>query len=291
MTTWQLSTQNTLDLAYGEAGHGPPLVLLHGLGSSRNDWLLQLPTLIARYRTIAVDLRGHGASPAPSGSISIALLAADVARLLRRLDAPPAHLLGISLGGAVALQLALDFPELVRSLVLVNTAARFISTSWQQRLTGLRRVAGVYLYGMDRVAEGVAMRLFPRPEQDALRRETVERLGRNNLAAYRATLWAIARFDVRARLHEIACPTLIVAGDEDTTVPLASKRLLAQRIPHSRLVIIARSGHATPVDQPEAFNRIVVQFLEEISQQPAAHNTTRDGGVESRSPGSGQGLL
>ncbi len=206
-------------------------------------------------------------SPKPPGPYHLEQFAADVAQLLQRLDARPAHVLGISLGGAVAQQLALDFPELVRSLVLVNTAARFVSESWRQRLMGVRRVAGVYLFGMDRVAEAVAMRLFPKPEQAPLRRETVERLRTNDVAAYRATLWAIARFNVRARLGEIACPTLVVAGDEDSTVPLASKRLLAQRIPHSRLEIIANSGHATPVDQPEAFNRVAMQFLE----QPGMH--------------------
>ncbi len=256
---------DTIDLACGEAGHGPPLVLLHGLGSSRNDWLLQLPAVITRYRTIAVDLRGHGLSPKPAGPYRIEQMAADVAQLLVRLDAHPAHVLGISLGGAVALQVALDFPHLARSLLLVNTAARLVSDQWRQRLMGLRRVAGVYLYGMDRVAEGVALRLFPRPEQAALRRETAQRLASNDLQAYRATLWAVARFDVRARLGEIDCPTLVVAGDQDNTVPLAAKRLLAERIPHSRLEIIANSGHATPVDQPEAFNRAALRFLEQVN--------------------------
>jgi 3-oxoadipate enol-lactonase len=256
------NSSNTVDLAYGEAGQGHPLVLLHGLGSSRNDWLMQLSAFIPRFRTIAVDLRGHGGSPKPPGPYHLAQFAADVAQLLRRIDAYPAHILGISLGGAVAQQVALDYPELVRSLVLVNTAARFVSESWQQRIMGVRRLASVYLVGMDRVAEAVAGRLFPEPEQAQLRRETAERISRNDPAAYRAALWAIARFDVRKRLGEIACPTLIVAGDADTTVPLASKRLLAERIPGSRLEIIADSGHATPVDQPEAFNRAVVRFLE-----------------------------
>jgi pimeloyl-ACP methyl ester carboxylesterase len=258
------NTADTLDLAYGEAGHGPPLLLLHGLGSSRNDWLMQLLVLIPRYRTVVVDLRGHGLSPKPPGPYRMELLAADVARLLARLDAHPAHVIGISLGGAVAQQLALDFPDLARSLILVNTAARFISSDWRQRLMGLRRVAGVYLGGMDRTAQAVADRLFPWPEQAALRRETAQRIAGNDLRAYRATLWAIARFDGRSRLDQIACPTLVVAGDRDTTVPLAAKRLLAEHIPNSRLEIVAGSGHATPIDQPEAFNRVMLRFLETV---------------------------
>jgi pimeloyl-ACP methyl ester carboxylesterase len=155
---------------------------------------------------------------------------------------------------------------------LVNTAARFVSNSWRQRLMGMKRMASVYLFGMDRVAEAVAMRLFPKPEQTQLRREATERIRNNDLAAYRATLWAIARFDAQARLDEIRRPTLVVAGDQDTTVPLASKRRLAERIPDSRLEIIGDSGHATPVDQPESFNRVVIQFLEqqEMLRRPSA---------------------
>jgi pimeloyl-ACP methyl ester carboxylesterase len=255
---------NTVDLAYGEAGHGPPVLLLHGLGSSRNDWLMQLLALVPRCRIVAVDLRGHGLSPKPSGPYRMEMLAADVAQLLARIDARPAHIIGISLGGAVAQQVALDAPHLTRSLLLVNTAARFVSSDWRQRLLGARRLAGVYLGSMDRTAQAVADRLFPWPEQAALRRETAQRIAANDLHAYRATLWAIARFDVRDRLGEIRCPTLVVAGDADSTVPLAAKRLLAERIPGSRLDIIPRSGHATPVDQPEAFNQVMLRYLDEV---------------------------
>ncbi|MBE2232094.1 MAG: alpha/beta fold hydrolase [Anaerolinea sp.] len=251
-----------VDLACSEAGQGPPLILLHGLGSSQNDWLMQQVALVPRYRTLVVDLRGHGKSPKPPGPYHMPLLAADVARLLTRRGAHPAHVIGLSLGGAVAQQLALDWPHLVRSLMLVNTAARFMSGGWRQRLMGLRRMIGVYLGDMDSVAQAVAERLFPRPEQAAWRRETAQRMAANDLKAYRAVLWAIARFDLRQRLGEIRCPTLVVAGDEDTTVPMAAKRLLAERIPGSRLEIIDHSGHATPIDQPEAFNRVMLRFLE-----------------------------
>ncbi|MFZ2487645.1 MAG: alpha/beta hydrolase [Anaerolineae bacterium] len=255
-----------VNLIYEQAGHGSPLLLLHGLGSSRTDWPLQLPVLLPRYRVIVADLRGHGQSPKPRGPYTLPVLAADVAALLRRLTAAPTHVAGLSLGGAVAQQLALDAPELVRSLILVNTAARFVADRWQQRLVGVRRLAAVYTRPMAEVAQGVAAGLFPRPEQQAMRRETAARLAANDLAAYRATLWALARFDVRARLHEITCPTLIVAGEEDATVPLAAKRLLAAQIPHSRLVVVPHSGHATPFDQPAQFNELMLGFLEEVER-------------------------
>ena len=244
---------------------GAPLVLLHGLGSSRNDWALQLPAFVPQFRTIAVDLRGHGQSPKPPGPYRIAQFAADVALLLMRLDARPAHVVGLSLGGAVAQQLALDFPELVRSLVLVNTASRFVTSEWRQRMLGLKRFAGVYLQGMDKVAVDVADRLFPLLEQTPLRTEAVTRIASNDPKAYRASLWAIARFNATFLLELITCPTLIIAGEQDTTVPLAAKQMLAQRIPNSRLVIIPNSGHATPIDQPEAFNSAVLDFLSNVA--------------------------
>lgn len=257
----------TVDLAYSEAGSGSPLVLIHGLGGSQADWPLQMPLFAQHYRTIAVDLRGHGQSPKPPGPYRMSLLAADLALLLLRIAARPAHLVGLSLGGAVAQQLAIDYPELVRSLVLVNTAPRFITASWRQRVLGLRRFANVYLRGMDRIAEDVAERLFPLLDQAPLRAEAISRLATNDLAAYRASLWAVARFDITFLLDLITCPALVVAGDRDNTLLMAPKRALAQRLPQGRLVIIKNSAHATPIDQAQTFNRVVLEFLTEIEGQ------------------------
>ncbi|MCS6844579.1 MAG: alpha/beta hydrolase [Caldilineales bacterium] len=253
-----------IELAYSEIGSGPPLVLLHGLGGGQDNWQLQVPALAPRYRLILPDLRGHGRSPKPKGPYRMEQMAADVAKLLRRLEAWPAHVLGLSLGGAVALQLALDEPRLVRSLVLVNTLPKFATADWRQRMLGVRRFVAAYVLGMDRIAEQVAGRLFPKPEQGLLRAEAAAHLARNDLAAYRASLWAVARFDVTPRLSKIACPALVIAGDQDTTLPLEPKRRLAEQIPGARLLVVPNSGHATPLDQPEAFNAAVLGFLAQI---------------------------
>jgi len=109
-------------LRYEMWGEGQtPLVLLHGLGSSADDWLLQLPAFAPHYLCVPLDLRGHGSSDKPPGRYSVALFAADVAALLDRLKLGPAHILGLSLGGLVAQQLAMDHAAIVRSLVLINT--------------------------------------------------------------------------------------------------------------------------------------------------------------------------
>jgi len=111
------------------------------------------------------------------------------------------------------------------------------------------------------IAARVAQSLFPGPEQVELRAAAVASLARNDKRAYLAAMRAVARFDVRRELAAIRCPTLIVAGDEDTTVPRASAELLRRRIPNARLLVVPGSGHATPYDQPDLFNRLVLEFV------------------------------
>ena len=252
---------HTIDLAYAEAGSGEPPVMIHGLGGSRSDWELQWPALVPHFRMVTPDLRGHGASQRPAGPYRIDLFAADVAMLMRRIEARPAHVVGLSLGGAVAQQLALDAPDLVRSLVLVNTAANFVSDGWRRRLMGVQRFASTYFSGMDKVAADVAQRLFPREEQASLRNEATARLSVNAPQAYRNSLLAVARFNALDRLPSITCPTLVVSGDTDYAVPMSVKKRLAEGIPNCQMVVIPHSGHATPVDQPETFNKLVLEFL------------------------------
>jgi pimeloyl-ACP methyl ester carboxylesterase len=119
--------------------------------------------------------------------------------------------------------------------------------------------------GLPAQARFVAARLFPKPEQAELRALAAERIAANDMTTYTRLMLAIRAFDVTHRLSEIACPTLVIAGDRDTTVPLRAKQYLASHIPGARFELIADSGHATPVDQPEAFNQLVMDFIESVS--------------------------
>jgi 3-oxoadipate enol-lactonase len=244
-------------------GAGDPLLLLHGLGSSSADWQLQVSVFARRYRVLTVDLPGHGRSPRPAGPLTVAAMAEAVAALLAERAEPPAHVVGLSLGGCVALALALQHPARVRTLTLVNTFARLRPAG----LRGARRMAarlGLLLAApMPTMAAYVARGLFPRPEQRPLYEEAAARLARNPRGAYLAAIGAIARFDVLPRLGALRCPTLILAGDRDQTVPLAAAHALQAAIPGARLRLIADSGHATPYDQPQAFNAAVLAFLAE----------------------------
>jgi 3-oxoadipate enol-lactonase len=240
---------------------GPPVLLLHGLGSSSTDWPEQQAALQARYRVVAVDLPGHGRSALPGGPLTIERMAGDVGAVLTGLDAGPAHVVGLSLGACVGLRLALAMPASVRSLTLINPFARF-------QLAGpgdiVRLALRVVLLGtapMSAMAAHVAGRLFPWPEQRALYEAAVASLAATPRRAYFAVMRALARFDARGQVAAIRHPTLIVAGDRDTSVPLAAKLALADAIPNARLLVVPGSGHATPHDRPEIFNRAVLEFL------------------------------
>lgn len=239
---------------------GPAVLLLHGLGSCAEDWLLQRPALEGRYRLLMPDLRGHGRSSVPTGVPSVSMLAKDVRGLLRRLGEEACHVVGLSLGGAVALSLALDAPEYARSLVLVNTFAR-IPWSWRSLRQGAERLGLLARGRLHELGERVAEGLFPDADQAALRELATERVAANSRAAYAWMLFAVARFDARRQIGRIAAPTLVIAGERDTTVPMRCKEELARRIPGARLAVIPGSGHATPIDAAGSFNRLLLEFL------------------------------
>jgi pimeloyl-ACP methyl ester carboxylesterase len=247
---------------------GEDVVLLHGLGSSAEDWVLQASVLQDRHRVIAVDLPGFGMSPRLPGWPSMADYARAVARTMAEAEVTAAHVIGLSLGGAVALQLGLDQPKAVVSLTLVNSfACRGV------RPTAVLRTGWRFVYvladRMDRVGAWVSRELFPKPEQDDVRQIAAERLGRTHRRPYMQAGQAIARFDVRRRLGEVRCPTLVVAGEDDNLIPFSAKEELAASIPGARLVRFAASGHATPIDSAQAFNRQLEIFLEEVEGKRA----------------------
>lgn len=241
----------------------PAVVLLHGLGSCGDDWGPQIPALAARYRVLAVDLPGHHRSARPGGPLSIAGMAAAVDALLTRLALDRIHVVGLSLGGCVALGLALHAPARVRSLLLINTFAHLRPSGLRGVMRGAGRAALAVAAPMSVLAAYVAREAFPRAEQAPLRAAATARLAANPRGQYLASLRALMRFDVRDRLAEIRCPTLVVAGALDATVPLAAKELLARAIPGARLSLVRDSGHVTPIDQAEALNRLLLEHLSE----------------------------
>ncbi len=253
---------NGLQLFYLEQGQGSAVIFLHGLGSASADWPLQFPAFAPYYRVIAPDLRAHGQSEAGAFYWTVQTLAGEVAQLLEILQAGPAHVVGLSLGGCVAQALALHRPALVRSLTLVNSFARLQPAGRRGAGRMLKRLWLLSSAPMTANAAYIAAGVFPKPEQAELRALATLRLRQNSRRTYFAAIRALLTFDIRAQLPALRCPTLIIAGDRDTTVALAAKVEQCRLIPGARLVVVADSGHATPYDQAGIFNRTVMEFIQ-----------------------------
>jgi 3-oxoadipate enol-lactonase len=239
----------------------PVVVLLHGLGACADDWQLQMPALSADYRVLSLDLPGHRHSSRAPGAASIPAMATEVTRLLDALAIDAAHVVGLSLGGCVALALAVQSAARVRSLVLVNTFARLPTSGVRATVRGASRLGLALVAPMRVVGAYVAREAFPEPHQHELRRAASERIEGNSRRRYLTCLAALIRFDVRRHLGEVRCPTLVIAGARDTTVPFTAKSLIARAIPGAWLRVVDDSGHVTPFDQPDAFNRLLLEHL------------------------------
>jgi pimeloyl-ACP methyl ester carboxylesterase len=249
-----------IQIYYQVEGQGDPLLLIHGLGSSSRDWEMQVPCFVKHFRVIALDLCGHGQSGKPPGPYSMSSFAADAARLLKSLDAFPAHVLGISLGGMVAFQMALDFPELIRKLVIVNSVPALIPRGIGDRLGYWQRLLITQIFGLKKMGQVLAERFFTEPEQEPLKEIFVKRWSENHKSSYRASLKAAYGWSVQDRLGEIKSRTLVVGAEEDY-FPTQDKEAYTALIPDARLVVIDNSNHALPAERPQEFNKVVVGFL------------------------------
>ncbi|TJY59999.1 alpha/beta fold hydrolase [Sinimarinibacterium sp. CAU 1509] len=246
------------ELHYERAGSGPALLLIHGLGSSSRDWAPQLEAFSANHTVIAPDLRGHGRTPGARGRFSLRGFAEDVAAIMADAGFADADVVGLSLGGAVAFQLAVDYPERVRSLTIVNSSPSFVPRTRREHLMVLQRLLVIRLLGMRRMGQILAPRLFP--DNAALRDLFVEQYAQNRKSDYLATLKALVGWSVAERLPDITCPTLVVSADQDYT-PVADKQAYVDQIPQARLAVIANAHHAVTAERPDAFNCELGEFL------------------------------
>jgi 3-oxoadipate enol-lactonase len=239
------------------------IVLLHGLGANCTSWQLQIPPLTqAGFRVIAPDAPGFGKSTYPGGNTSIASIASRIAELIQTLGIDSCNVVGISMGGTLALQLAIDHPETIQKMVLVNTFARLQVENIRILPYVLLRLILVHTLGLPAQAHTVARRIFPHPDQEFLRQELINQITQADVHAYRATMRALGRFDVRKWLCEIRCPTLVITGEADNTVPPPNQDFLAQSIPGAKQIYIPQAGHAVSVEKPDQFNSLLLEFLQ-----------------------------
>lgn len=235
----------------------PPAVLIHGLGTDRRIWLYQVPEFCARVPVLQIDLRGHGRSRAPRGDWTVADMALDVVRLLRHLGVEKAHLVGLSLGGMVAQQFALDYPYATASLVLADT----ISGPGDDGTALRESLAYIESHSMREIAESRITRAFTDAVDPVMRGHLIEQVALNDKAAYECAARAAFSFDVRAQTGQIAAPALVVVGEADRTFPLPWMEAVAGAIPGARLVRIPGAAHIVNMERPREFNRAVLDFL------------------------------
>lgn len=238
----------------------PALVFVNSLGTDLRIWNPLIPHLPPGLRLVRYDKRGHGLSDCPAGPYVMEALAAELAALLDSLGVRAAVVCGLSVGGMIAQALAAARPELVRALVLADTAARIGPVEmWDAR------IAAVEANGIASVADAILGRWFTarfRAHDPAFP------LWRNMLirtpaAGYAATCAAIRDADLTEATARLRLPCLAVAGAEDGATPPALVRGMAERICGCRFQVIADCGHLPPVEQPTALGRLITEFLTE----------------------------
>lgn len=263
---------------------GPPVVFVHGLNGCWQNWLENMPAVALDHRVVALDLPGFGGSEMSSEPIAITLFAEAVEGLCDHLGLGSVAVVGNSMGGFTAAELAIRQPERVERLVLVSAAG--ISIAKASRATS--RVGRLLLSGggldpehvrsvlrrpgLLQFAFGLVIRHPTRLEGDLL----LEQLNGVGKPGFPDAFHALVSYDFRDRLPEIACPTLVVHGTEDVLVPLGDAREFERRIPEATSLILEDTGHVPMLERPITFNRALLEFLEQdvSPSEPDAQKAT-----------------
>ena len=256
---------NDIQMYYEIHGQGFPLILIAGYGCGSWLWFKQLPHFSKTFQTIVFDNRGVGRTDKPDEAYSVRMFADDTSGLLKYLNVTKCHILGISMGGMIAQQLALSYPELVEKLILCSTTfgghnsipipegtlRTLASSARLPREEGLRRNMATafspeYIRDNPQVFEDVISHLLSNPQP---------------LYANQLQFRALKDFDVEKRLHEISSPVLILGGDRDEVIPTDNSHLLHERIEGSELNVFKGSGHMVIIERAEDLNSKVTEFL------------------------------
>jgi pimeloyl-ACP methyl ester carboxylesterase len=252
-------------LHYEVYGNGEPLVLIPGVAGGAWMWSRQVASLATKFRVVTFDPRGIGQSSFRSEPLTMRLLADDIAALLRRLGIEQAHILGASLGGFVAQEFALAYPETTRTLSLCCTSfggPNHVAPS-MEALMALASTNGL------NTEERIRCNLLPAFSPDFVRDhpDEIEEVIKLRMAnpvveeAYRSQLTAAVAFNAESRVGAIKAPTVVLSGDADVIVPVRNSRNLAAKIPGAGLRLIEGGSHLFFIERPDEFNRIVVEFL------------------------------
>jgi 3-oxoadipate enol-lactonase len=255
-----------------EAGQGEPALLIMGLGWPSYMWHRTRPLMAKQYRTITLDNRGAGRSDVPTGPYPISLMASDAAAVLDAAGVESAHLYGVSMGGMIAQEFALQYPKRVRSLILGCTASggpqavraepEVLEILTRQGMTPeeAARAINPYIYDQGTPKERIDEDLKIRMEWPATAK------------GYTAQLQGIIIWEAYSRIAQIAAPTLVIHGETDRLIPAANGELIAERMPGAKLVMLPHASHIFSTDQPTVTHQVVFEFL---SAQANHHPSVR----------------
>ena len=260
---------NGIEINYAIEGEGPVVTFSHSLGCNLSMWDAQAAALRGRYRVLRFDTRGHGQSGAPAGAYTLEQLAEDVHGLLGGLGIARTHFVGLSMGGMIGQVFALKYPEMVQSLVLCDTTSRYPAAAapvWQDR------IKTVEAKGMEPLVEPTLGRWFTAPFR-ARRPDLMEQVGAMIRATpaqgYIGCCHAIPKINVTDRLGAVACPALVIVGEEDPGTPVEMARDIHAALPSAELAILRSASHLSNLEQPEEFNRVLVRFLDKAAGRSA----------------------
>jgi len=259
---------NDANLYYEAHGNGEPLVLIPGLGTGLWLWFKQAPVFAGSFRTIVFDPPGVGRSQESDVAFTARSMAATVARLLDALDIERAHVLGASLGGFVAQEFALEFPQKTMSLVLACTSAGGAGHIPPPASVLEAYASNFQLNAEERIRQNLLLSFAP--DYVATHGAEVERVLEMRLSnfvpdeVYMQQAHAGQTFDASARVSQIKARTLVITGDADGIVPVENSYNLAAEIPQAKLAVVPGGSHMFFIEEADRFNQAVVEFIKQV---------------------------
>jgi 3-oxoadipate enol-lactonase len=250
-------------IAVDHMGEGKLVVFMHGIGGNRTNWHDQLPELGRHFRAASWDARGYGMSDDYEGPLDFHDFARDLNRVLDHFGARKAHLVGLSMGGLIAMDFNALFPERVATLTICDSLPGFSHISPEQSREFVRLRLEPLLAGKElkEIAPGVAQSLISKSAPPAVFQRFVDSMCALHRQSYIKTLQGAARPDVQIELEKICVPAHVVVGEEDMLTPPSLARSMAERIAGARLTIIKNAGHLPNIERPREFNAAVLPFL------------------------------
>ena len=259
---------NGILMNYEINGKGGNLVLIHGAGGNLNMWYHQVPAFSKSYCVITYDVRGAGETESPDTGYSMSLFIKDAYELMKAVGVEDAYFVGYSMGGRIAIELAINYPKMVKALILANSAMRPTRPS-PETIEGWRTMLGLLDKGdIEKVAEIIAIGAFSpgfdskNPTEFERYRNVVLRNKPDGLARIMRSLFTPA---APPDLSKIKCPVLLIIGSNDPNVGVEQGKKTHEEMAGSKLVILP-TGHATAIELPDKFNSAVIEFLSELRQ-------------------------